>query len=213
MYILEKIISDNYDLGNSNTFENDSELDRTILILDFLEPYYKKFIEDFNIKNKNHESFYNVAFHSIIVNLGRGDNYNSPYLIPDINQDNDMENDDIENIYGLMDYFFPSLENFEFIIEKQNSESSTFSKDLIEVIYYQNKKNRIEKLHVSTIKKVAQNLLEIELHKCLNILQCYFNGKIEKSKYYIFFDVEEKSSLDEIERANKILNYVLNINN
>lgn len=210
MYILEKFINDNYCFGNLDAFENDSELDRTNLIFNFIEPIYKQFIADFNIKNKEQESIYNVALHAIVFNLGRGDNYGSPYLIPDINQDNDFESDDIQE---LISYFFPSLENFEFFIEKQLSESPTYSKDLHEAIYYQNKKNRIEKLHLSTIKEVAQNLLGIELQKCVTILQCYFNGKIDIRQYYKFFDVEEKSSLDEIERANKILNYVLNINN
>lgn len=211
MYILEKIIDDNYNLGSSRTFESDSEFDRAISILDFLAPIYKQFIADFNIYNKNQESFYNVALHAIVVNLGRGDNYSIPYLNPDINQNNDMENDDIDDIYELMDYFFPSLENFEFFIEKPFSKNSSHLNDSHEDIYYQNKKNRIEKLHVSTIKKVSQNLLEIELHKCVNILQCYFNSKINNQQYYNFFDVEEKSSKDEIERVNNILNSVLNI--
>ena len=211
MYILEKIINDNYDLGSLNTFESDAELDRTILILDFLTPFYMQFIKDFNIYKKEQESFYSVALHAIVVNLGRGDNYGTPYLIPDIDQDNDLVNDNIEDIYELMDYFFPSLKNFEFFIEKPLSENSSDSKDSQETFYYQNKKNKIEKLYVSTIKKIAQNLLEIEIHKCVNILQSYFKDKIEKSKLYRFFDVDENSSDDEIDRVNNIINYVLNI--
>jgi hypothetical protein len=210
MYILQQFIDNNYNLSSLDTYTEDIEFERTILIFNFLEPFYKNFLIDFNIYNKNEESFYNVALHTIVVNLGRGDNHQTPYFTPDINQDNDYENDDIESIYELIDYFLPSLKNFDFFIEKQLFNESQSINYLKEIIYYQNEKNRIEKIHVSTIKKVAQNLLEIEIHKCVNILQCYLNQKIDINDFYGFYGLDMNSEIDDIERVENIICSVLN---
>lgn len=201
MKLLENCINENFDLGSLSSFENDEELQRTQLTFDILEPYYKKIMSDLVLEiGSQTESFYNVALHSIVFNLGL--EQSSSYIDFD-----EIGEEEIEYSYELIEYFNKQLAEYNFVEEVITGEESGRWK--IENLYFVNPKNPFERLKAKTILNLVQEQTEKKINECVTILELYLAKSINRNELYKIFDINDDSDADEIERVNSILKYLV----
>ncbi len=171
---------------NYNNLENLEEMDyvgTTNDVLTLLEKHFEQFKTVYKFKDIHEEKFYNIAFYSIVISLGRFEysSFSNGHLE---REDIDFEN--LYHVFDILEYFMPAFKDFELYYEHNIDESEV--KYDFKDLYFINKKNRFEKVHCETLIDTAIDVFNNKLSSCMKVLKLYFMLNTNKEDFYKIYD-------------------------